>query len=125
MIGKGAYWLTVQKIWNNNSKTRSTWNSERLCDEKALSLEDKTFMKIMEESVVHIDGHYHPFRDKSTKLPNNKMQAHVFAACLKKKHNYGERQHELNTDFMENLVNHGYIHHTTVLPNNWSLACGW
>ena len=59
---------------NDFSESPSCINSE--CD---VSQEDLRFLKLMEDDVKVIDGHYQlplPLRDKTFNFPNNKSQAH-------------------------------------------------
>ena len=49
--------------------------SERFTEGKALSLEDKRFLEIMNTGVKKVAGHYEapvPFRNDNVSLPNNK-----------------------------------------------------
>ena len=85
--------------------------NERLTEEKDLSMEDKAFMKIMENSAVKVDGHYQtalPFRTKATKMPSNKIQAEAYANSLKKRLLRRKEEHQEYTNFMEELVEKGY-----------------
>ena len=85
--------------------------NERLTEEKDLSMEDKAFMKIMENSAVKVDGHYQtalPFRTKATKMPSNKIQAEAYANSLKKRLLRRKEKHQEYTNFMEELVEKGY-----------------
>lgn len=85
--------------------------NERITEEKDLSVEDKAFMKIMENSVVKVDGHYQtnlPFRNKATQMPNNKIQAEAYANSLKKRLLNRREEHQEYANFMEELVEKGY-----------------
>ena len=84
--------------------------NERLTEEKGLSTEDKEFMRIMNESVVKVDGHYQtdlPLRRK-VQMPDNKIQAEAYANSLKKRLRRDEKQCELYANFMEDLTVKGY-----------------
>ena len=53
-----------------------------------VSLEDKTFVSIMENEVKQHDGHYYlplPLRHSDVQFPNNKIQANQRAEWLKSK----------------------------------------
>ncbi|XP_071832390.1 uncharacterized protein [Apostichopus japonicus] len=86
--------------------------TERLSDQKiAMSVEDKRFMTMMEESVTKVHGHYEtvlPLRDRAVKMPNNKVQADMFGLRLQRKLKTNEKLASEYTEFMENLEKKGY-----------------
>ena len=86
--------------------------TERLCDQRVtMSVEDKRFMRMMEESVIKADGHYEtvlPLRDRSVVMPDNRIQAEMFSHRLQKKLKGDERQARDYIEFMENLEIKGY-----------------
>jgi hypothetical protein len=62
---------------------------ERFGEETSTSIEDKTFLKLMEESIEQeSDGHFKmalPFRNRDSVMPNNRVQAEAYVQRLKKK----------------------------------------
>ncbi len=75
------------------------------------SVEDKAFMKIMDDRVMKRKGHYVvplPFRAKELNMPNNYSQAVKYARCLHKRLTRDEKLHEEYVEFMEKLIEKGY-----------------
>ena len=85
--------------------------SER-ADGRALSLEDKTFLKKMEENIhQEPDGHYQmplPFREDAPNLPNNKVSALHRLGKLKCRQKKDLRYRQDYTEFMNDVVQRGY-----------------
>ncbi|XP_033106177.1 uncharacterized protein LOC117108309 [Anneissia japonica] len=85
---------------------------ERLSSGQRLpSVEDKKFMQIMDESVIKIDRRYQlalPLRSRNVQLPNNRMQAELYASRLREKLKKNKQLHEKYTEFMSNLEKKGY-----------------
>ena len=97
----------LMDLYNNDfSESPSCINSE--CD---VSQEDLRFLKLMEDDVKVIDGHYQlplPLRDKTFNFPNNKSQAHQRAGWLKRKLQSNKRMHGDYCKFMSNIFEKGY-----------------
>lgn len=96
---------------------------EQHCDEQTeMSVEDKQFMEIMENSAELKDGHYYlklPFRNSDVRLPNNKQIAQQRAQCLLKRFNRDESFFLEYKDFMSNLNAEGY---SEIVPHD-ELEC--
>ena len=77
-----------------------------------MSLEDKQFMKLMDESITKDnDGHYKtclPFRDRSVMMPNNQVQALAYAERLKKRLQKNSQLHQQYSKFMSDLEEKKY-----------------
>ena len=77
----------------------------------SLSVEDREFLAIMEESTKKIDGHYQtklPFRNQNDSMPNNRLQAIQYANSLKRRLLKDEKLHTNYADFMADLETKGY-----------------
>ena len=62
--------------------------NESASERRALSIEDKKILRIMEERGRKVEGHYEmplPFRHDDTNLPNNPLQAVRRLASVKNK----------------------------------------
>ncbi len=81
--------------------------NERLSNQREmLSAEDKQFMKIMEDSVIKINGHYQvrlPLKERNVIMPNNVSQANMFAERLKHKLEKNEKLRSQYSSFMADL----------------------
>ena len=76
-----------------------------------MSIEDKRFMKIANESIVLENGHYQldlPFRKENTVMPNNKVIAEQRLANLKRKLKKNEHFQSEYTDFLSDVIDNGY-----------------
>ena len=97
----------LMDLYNNDfSESPSCINSEY-----DVSQEDLRFLKLMEDDVKVIDGHYQlplPLRDKTFNFPNNKSQAHQRAEWLKRKLQTNKRMHGDYCKFMSNIFEKGY-----------------
>ena len=74
--------------------------------EKALSVEDKRFMEMVNRETVLQDGHYQvciPLRDASTPMPNNRSLALQRLKGLKKKFQSNNAFRKKYTDFIDDL----------------------
>ena len=74
------------------------------------SLEDKRFLKLMQDEGVLKDGHYElplPFRKKDINLPNNRCQAVQRAEWLKKRMQKDEKLLKDYKEFMGDLMRKG------------------
>ena len=84
--------------------------NERL-DSASLSVEDRKFLAIMEESTKKIDGYYQtklPWRNQDDSMPNNHLQAIQYANSLKRRLLKDEQLHKNYADFMVDLETKGY-----------------
>ena len=76
-----------------------------------LSVDDKRFMDIMEQSTTKQGDRYQmdlPLRERNISMPNNKDQAKGFARRLREKLSKNEEMHQQYTTFMDDLENQGY-----------------
>jgi transposase InsO family protein len=85
---------------------------EKPGNETRPSVEDKKFLKLMEETIEQEpDGHFKtalPFRDKNIHMPNNRPQAEAYANSLRKRLVKDSNLCEQYTQFMEDLEANGY-----------------
>lgn len=80
-------------------------------EKEELSLDDKRFLQIMEESVQFKNGQYSlqlPFKNPNLNLPNNLCVAQQRLNGLKKKMERNESFHMEYTAFMKDVLNNGY-----------------
>ena len=80
-------------------------------NELGLSIEDRKFLSVTQETITSVDGHYQiklPFRDDRPKLPNNRYQAVIRAQWQKKKMMRSEEYRDNYTAFMQKLLSKGY-----------------
>ncbi|XP_073713144.1 uncharacterized protein [Misgurnus anguillicaudatus] len=86
--------------------------SERLSEEvKEMSIEDRRFLKIADESATIVNGHYSiklPFRKDNTMLPNNRCIAEQRLQSLKKKFNRNPSFKLGYVTFMTDMISSGY-----------------
>ena len=86
--------------------------SERLTEDRNLSVEDKQFLEIMNTSVEKTpDGHYKtalPLRNRNLEMPNNRDQAMAFTQQLKKRLLKDSQLHEKYSKFMLDLEEKNY-----------------
>lgn len=86
--------------------------SEKSYEEtKEMSMEDKRFMKIAEDSAKIVDGHYSlrlPFRRDDVSLPDNRLVAEQRLSSLKRKFKRNETFHEEYTTFLSDVIDKGY-----------------
>ena len=86
--------------------------SEQVRDSKPeLSVNDKKFMQMMEDSVTKKDGHYEvmlPFKDLTVTVPNNKLQAEIYAKKLGHRLEKHQKLHEQYAKFMNKLEARNY-----------------
>lgn len=86
--------------------------SEKSYEEtKEMSMEDKRFMKIAEDSAKIVDGHYSlrlPFRKDDVSLPDNHHVAEQRLSSLKRKFKRNETFHEEYTTFLSDVIDKGY-----------------
>lgn len=76
-----------------------------------LSLQDRKFLKLMDENVKLVDGHYQlplPFKDPMCEVPNNKSQAIKRAHSLKRKLQQNQRMHDDYCTFMKTILDKGF-----------------
>ena len=76
-----------------------------------LSINDKKFLRIMDENVKLIDGHYQlplPFKEQIMDVPNNKSLAIKRVFSLKKKLQTNKKMHEDYCTFMKNIFDKGF-----------------
>ncbi len=76
-----------------------------------MSVEDKGFIKIAEQSIKLKDGHYTvdlPFRRDDTVLPNNYQVAEQRLQSLKRKFKRNEQFKTDYTEFLNEVINKGY-----------------
>lgn len=85
--------------------------SEKTCEEvKEMSIEDRRFLKIADESAKIVDGHYSlklPFRNDDSALPNNHCIAEQHLQSFKKKFHKNVEFKEYVT-FVTDMINKGY-----------------
>ncbi|KAK0131196.1 hypothetical protein N1851_034101 [Merluccius polli] len=82
-----------------------------IVDDKEMSVEDKRFVTIAEQSIKLQDGHYSidlPFRNNSPVMPNNYQVAEQRLIGLKKKFNRSEQFRTEYTEFLEDVISKGY-----------------
>lgn len=87
-----------------------------IVDDKEMSMEDKRFVKIAEQSIRLQNGHYSldlPFRSNCPVMPNNYQVAEQRLTGLRKKFKRNEHFRSEYTEFMENVINKG---HAEVVP---------
>ena len=80
-------------------------------DERSLSVEDKRFLKFIEDNISLEDNHHViplPFKKAKPALPNNRRQAHQRLMWQKKKMQRNAAYHADYVQFMNNLVDKGY-----------------
>ena len=80
--------------------------------EKALSVEDKKFMEMVNRETILRDGHYQvclPLRDASTPMPNNRSLALQRLKGLKKKFQSNKAFRKKYTDFIDDLFVKGHV----------------
>ena len=80
--------------------------------EKALSVEDKKFMEMVNHETILRDGHYQvclPLRDASTPMPNNRSLALQRLKGLKKKFQSNNAFRKKYTDFIDDLFVKGHV----------------
>eukprot|EP00057_Strongylocentrotus_purpuratus_P001929 XP_003723498.1 PREDICTED: uncharacterized protein LOC100892237 [Strongylocentrotus purpuratus] len=86
--------------------------TERLSDHReGLSVDDKTFLDIMEKSITKKDNHYQidlPLKQRDVAMPNNKDQAERFLERQGQKLSKNKEIHEQYTTFMNDLEKQGY-----------------
>ena len=85
-------------------------------DDKEMSMEDKRFIKIAEQSITPKDGHYSidlPFRSERPVMPNNYQVAEQRLIGLKRKLKGNEIFRSEYTEFMEDVISNG---HAEVVP---------
>ena len=114
-------------IYNNDSPACTN-------NDCGISQEDMWFMKLMEDEVEVVDGHYQfplLLRDKTFKFPNNKSQALQSAEWLERKLQNNKQMHEDYYTFMSNIFEkgtlfkhpHGYGRRWNMEPTqSWSLS---
>ncbi|XP_057302738.1 uncharacterized protein LOC130636904 [Hydractinia symbiolongicarpus] len=76
-----------------------------------LSLQDRKFLKLMDENVKLVDGHYQlplPFNDPMCVFPTNKSEAIKRANSLKRKLQQNQRMHDDYCTFMKTILDKGY-----------------
>jgi hypothetical protein len=78
---------------------------ERCGEETRPSIDDKTFLKLMEESIVQeSDGHFKmalPFRNRDSVMPNDHVQAEAYCQRWKKKLLKDEVLHQQYSSFSQ------------------------
>ena len=87
------------------------FSERRNYEGRELSVEDKKFMSIMEESTTQVNGHYQtklPIRDRDVKMPNNKPQAEMYAARLRTRLSKNNELNQKYANFMTKLETSGY-----------------
>lgn len=86
--------------------------SERACEEiKEMSIEDKRFLKIADESAKIVDGHYSlklPFRNDDSALPNNRCIAEQRLQSLKRKFIKNKEFKEEYVTFVTDMITKEY-----------------
>ncbi|XP_033102415.1 uncharacterized protein LOC117105399 [Anneissia japonica] len=94
-------------------------------DGAALSVEDKRFMKILNENKEVVDGHLQlplPFKSDMAKLPDNKVVAFKRLESLKSKFNKKERFATQYKKFNDCLVDEGQAE---AVPEEETANAGW
>ena len=86
--------------------------SERDLEERALSLEDRKFLEIVQQGIRHReDGHYEmplPIRDKTLALPNNRTLAKNRLKPLRRRFQTDRSYHRHYVEFMNKIIQNGY-----------------
>ena len=81
-----------------------------------MSIEDKRFLKLMDEEVKFFDGHYElplPLKNPDVNVPNNRIQAVKRARGLKSKLQKDERMYTDYCTFMNKLFEMSYARKVT------------
>lgn len=86
--------------------------NEKASDEKReMSFDDKSFLKIANESISLLDGHYTlnlPFRKNDVIMPNNRHMAMQHLLSLKRKFKRSDLFHKEYTSFLSDMIDKGY-----------------
>lgn len=85
--------------------------NESASERRALSIEDKKILRIMEERGRKVEGHYEmplPFRHDDTNLPNNPLQAVRRLASVKNKLLKDDKFREEYVKCIESMISKGY-----------------
>ena len=80
-------------------------------EKEGLSVEDRRFLKIMEESVTEVDGRYQlplPLRNQNLRLPNNRVQALSRLASVKRKLLADETIRTKYIGIVQKMIDSGY-----------------
>ena len=99
--------LQKQLMQYFNQEFSEPLNSER----KSMSVNDKKAMKIMEDSLSFVHGHYQmaiPWKDEKPCLPNNRSMAEGRLGHLKKKLSRDSTMRVKYADFIDDLLIKGY-----------------
>lgn len=83
---------------------------------KEMSVEDKQFMKIDEDSAKIVNGHYNlklPFKKYYVALPNNRQMAEQHLEGLKRKFKRNPVFHEEYASFLSDVISKGF---TEIVP---------
>ena len=80
-------------------------------EKREMSIEDKQFLKSVEDSTTIVNGHYSfrlPFRSHDVSLPNNRQVAEQRLWSLKRKFLKNASFHEEYTRFLSDVIEQGY-----------------
>ena len=97
---------TIQEMFETDFNERNVGP-----DDRAYSQEDKRFLRIAQEQLKFVDGHYElplPFRNPDVIMPNNKEQALKRANWQKSKMQRSEKYRNDYITFMTSIINKGY-----------------
>ena len=88
-------------------------------DDKEMSVEDKRFIKIAEQSITPKDGHYSidlPFRSERPVMPNN-TQTHTHTAHITQKQTHTQTDTHTDTHAQTHTHTHTHTHTQTQTQN--------
>ena len=92
---------------------------DKIRDEtKSMSVEDKLAMQKMESSISFENGHYRlglPWRDESSRLPNNMTLAHARLQQLRRKLTHDPSLHQKYADTVNDYIAKGYASEVTTI----------
>jgi len=107
----------LRKIYNADfTETKVDLNGFGMIDIEEISLEDKQFMKIMNEGLEKKGKHYQlplPLKDERVILPNNRCVAEKRLECLKKKFTKDATTYNDYKKFIDDLLVKGYARKAT------------
>lgn len=90
--------------------------TEGIDDTDKMSYEDRKFLKIVNENVKKVDGHFElplPLKNKEIKMPNNRVLAEKRLAGLRRKMIKDENYKKDYVLFMKNMIDKGFAERVT------------
>ncbi|MCP4798391.1 MAG: hypothetical protein GY893_00405, partial [bacterium] len=116
--------LQKQLIKYFNQEFNEPLNAEH----KSMSVNDKKAMKIMEDSLTFVNGHYQmaiPWKDETPSLPNNRSMAESRLAHLKRKLSRDSTMRIKYTGFIDDLLIKGYARKIPEKPDKEVGSISW